>query len=126
MEEVPILYRKEDAWPFPIAAHPTQPDERPLRNLPSTSEARRASQATTRPILLSAHLPAASSSSAFPSIPDDINGFIPESGIESPSTDIVYPYTGTFLVPAVAMLDREEFSPPEVDNVYNLEESLDS
>lgn len=125
MQEVPILHRKEDAWPFLTAAHPTEPDERPLRNLPSTSD-RRASQASISPILLSAQLPAGSGSSAFPSIPDDINGFIPESGIESPSTDITYPYTGTFPVPAAAMPEREEFSPPEVDNVYNLEESLES
>ncbi|KAJ5456166.1 hypothetical protein N7530_011440 [Penicillium desertorum] len=126
MEEVPILHRKEDAWPFPTAAQPTQPEEWPLRNLPSTSEGRRASPATIRPILLSVQLPAASGSSAFPSIPDDINGFIPESGIESPSTDIIYPYTGTLPVPAAAMPEREEFSPPEVDNVYDLGESLDS
>ncbi|KAK5947944.1 hypothetical protein OHC33_011049 [Knufia fluminis] len=70
--------------------------------------------------------PAPPAGPAFPNIPDDINGFIPESGIDSPVTDIVHPYIGEFPVPSAKMPEEKEFSPLDGATNVILEEKLAS
>lgn len=63
---------------------------------------------------------------AIPDAPDDINGHIPLSGIQTPHPDFINDKTGWFKVPSPQMPSVNEFSPLNLSTTLNLKAILGS
>ncbi|KAH7142735.1 hypothetical protein B0J13DRAFT_608069 [Dactylonectria estremocensis] len=119
VQESPPLNRNEPPLSLPDSERPTPPER------PFVSDIRRFGTSEQMSLFGSFQIAAVQPvASAFPSIPDDINGFIAESGIDSSPTDIVHPYVGTFPVPSAKMPEENEFSPLDLSNSVALKQKL--